>query len=130
MDLSQIAKQIVLRNAKMTGMGGMQTAGCYMCPSNKMGGLRLAGVRKPKMQKPKQVRAPSAWITFVKQVRAQNPGLSYKEALIEASKMYKKGCAKTQTRKCQKFNVDPQTKKRKCAAFACYDKKKPQKKKA
>jgi len=129
MDLSQIAKQIVLRNSKMTGLG-MQTGGCYMCP--RKGGLRVAGARKPKMakmEKPKQKRTQSAWITFVKQVRAQNPSLSYKEALVEASKMYKKGCAKTQTRKCQKFNVNPQTKKRKCATFACYEKK-TQKKKA
>jgi hypothetical protein len=131
MDLSQIAKQIVLRNAKLTGSGmraGMQTAGCYMCPQ---GGLRLAGKREkmPKMEKPKQKRAPSAWITFVKNLREQNPQLSYKEALQEASKIYQKGCKKTQVRKCQKFDVNPQTKKRKCKTFACYDKKKALKKK-
>jgi len=127
MDLSQIAKQIVLRNAKLTGSG--MRAGCYMCPQR--GGLRLAGKREkmPKMEKPKQKRAPSAWIMFVKNLREQNPELSYKQALQEASKIYQKGCKKTQTRKCQKFDVDPQTKKRKCKTFACYDKKKAVKKK-
>lgn len=50
--------------------------------------------RKPKKEKdltkPKVKRAPSAWILHVAATRALVPGMSYKTALKEASKTYKK----------------------------------------
>ena len=133
MNLSDIAKQIVLRNARLRGgvqSGGMRAgmrAGCLACSQGgcaSCGGMRagmLAGARKSKLvqDKPKQKRAPSKWILFVKEVRAQNPHLSYKEALVEASKIYQKDCKKTQTKRCQKFEKDPSTGKKKCKTYSC-----------
>ena len=43
------------------------------------------------MNESKKVRKPSMWIEHVKKYREEHPGISYKEALKEAAKTYKKG---------------------------------------
>ena len=47
--------------------------------------------RKNKPKDPsKPKRPPSRWILHVKATRAASPGMSYKQAMTEASKTYKK----------------------------------------
>jgi hypothetical protein len=44
-----------------------------------------------KTMETKKVKKTSAWIEHVKKYREQHPGISYKDALKEASATYKKG---------------------------------------
>ena len=46
--------------------------------------------RAPRKKKAKKKREPSAWILWIKKTQADNPGMSYKLAMTEASKTYKK----------------------------------------
>lgn len=53
-------------------------------------GVYAAGSRPRKGQRQRAYHhVDSDWIEFVKAFRAQNPGMSYKEAMIEASPYYR-----------------------------------------
>ena len=102
MDLSQIAKQILMKHASATGgmrkKAGVRAGKMCMCRavmpemmgSAMMGGLQLAGKRtkgakdkKPRKRKGKTGAVPSKlrdWVNRVKAYQAQT-GLSYKDSM-------------------------------------------------
>lgn len=89
--LQQISKQIFLKNASLRGEGlkkKRKPAKKAMAmkpkraPAKKRGGIVIGGKRK-------LPAGASKWLQFVKQVYAKS-GLSWKDSLIAASKMYKK----------------------------------------
>jgi len=83
MNLSKIQRDIFLQNAKLRGEG-------KKTKKAKKGGIAIGGKKTaPKKTKRKLPEGAKRWLELVKQVYAQG-GMSWKQALQQASKIYKK----------------------------------------
>ena len=93
MNLSQIQRDIFLKNAKLRGEGmkkkkaTKKKAPAKKAPAKKRtmkAGIVIGGKKKRKLP-----AAASAWLEFVRKVYNKT-GMSWKDSLIAASKLYKK----------------------------------------
>jgi hypothetical protein len=92
MNLSKIQRDIFLNNAKMRGEGKKKRKAPAKKTTKKKGGVVIGGKKKAPAKKATKRKLPAgarAWLDLVKQVYAQG-GMSWKDALQQASKIYKK----------------------------------------
>jgi hypothetical protein len=94
MNLSKISRNIFLENAKLRGEGKKKRKAPAKKATKKkvMGGITIGGKKKAPAKKTAKRKLPAgarAWLDLVKQVYAQG-GMSWKQALQQASKIYKK----------------------------------------
>jgi hypothetical protein len=91
MNLSKISRDIFLQNAKLRGEGVKKRKATKKKATKKKGGIVIGGKKKPakKTTKRKLPQGARTWLNLVKQVYAQG-NMSWKEALQQASKIYKK----------------------------------------
>lgn len=78
----------VLLGGRKTGgrrTGGQRVTGGMI--EDFSGGVLLGGVKKMAKKVPKQL---NAWQAYLKEFKKQNPEMTYKEAMTEAAKSYKK----------------------------------------
>jgi hypothetical protein len=88
MNLTKIQRDIFLNNAKLRGEGVKKRKATKKKTTKKKGGVVIGGKKKAATKR-KLPQGARNWLTLVKQVYAQG-GMSWKDALQQASKIYKK----------------------------------------
>jgi hypothetical protein len=89
MNLTKIQRDIFLNNAKLRGEGMKKKRKAPAKKTTKKKGGVVIGGKKKATTKRKLPQGARNWLTLVKQVYSQG-GMSWKDALQQASKIYRK----------------------------------------